>query len=494
MSMAEPKMTVNDYVACAGGGTTVSASSSVTPAGVDVMSSSSESDSEAQGYRLIGLDGENRGFPVVDSTHATTNMQTLMHLLKGNIGTGIMALPAAFKFGGLWLGFAGIFVMGVIALHCMHQLVNCAQYHRRRTGVSSVDYGEVMKQAFAIGPAFFRRFAVASRHVVNVFLCITQFGFCTVYILFIADNIRQVIESFTPVHPSPLWIYQVCIAVLLIPFLAIRNLKWLSPFSAIANVLMAIGLIITLQYCFRDLPSITDRPAVASFKTLPLYFGIAVFAFEGIGVVLPIQNKMKTPQDFGGYCGVLTLGMVIAMAFYAAVGFYGYLKFGDTVHGSITLDLPCHEGLYAAVKVMFAVAMFVTYGVQFYVPIEILWSPLSDYLSNQLLYRYGEYLLRFVFLVITLVLSATIPHLDLMISLVGALSSSAIAIIFPPLLEIMTYWNEPEQLGRFRWRVLKDVVIMVIGTFGFVIGTVTTIASIVVAFQKDAPVPHSSCY
>jgi len=26
-----------------------------------------------------------------------------MHLMKGNIGTGIMALPSAFNYGGLWV-------------------------------------------------------------------------------------------------------------------------------------------------------------------------------------------------------------------------------------------------------------------------------------------------------------------------------------------------------------------------------------------------------
>jgi len=31
------------------------------------------------------------------------NTQALMHLMKGNVGTGIMALPSAFKYGGLWV-------------------------------------------------------------------------------------------------------------------------------------------------------------------------------------------------------------------------------------------------------------------------------------------------------------------------------------------------------------------------------------------------------
>jgi len=65
---------------------------------------------------------------------------------------------------------------------------------------------------------------------------------------------------------------------------------------------------------------------------------------QGIGVVLPVENKMKTPEVFGGWFGVIDLAMTIAMVLYAAMGFYGYLRFGKAVQGSITLNLPCHEG------------------------------------------------------------------------------------------------------------------------------------------------------
>lgn len=60
--------------------------------------------------------------------------------------------------------------------------------------------------------------------------------------------------------------------------------------------------------------------------------------------VLPLENNMKTPQDFGGLTGVLNTGMVIVACLYTAVGFFGYLKYGElTKLGSITLNLPQGE-------------------------------------------------------------------------------------------------------------------------------------------------------
>lgn len=96
---------------------------------------------------------------------------------------------------------------------------------------------------------------------------------------------------------------------------------------------------ITFAYLLKDLPRISTVRAFAPLNALPLYCATAIYAFEGIGVVLPLENNMKTPQDFDGLNGVLNTGMTIVAVMYTAVGFFGYLKYGDRVQASITLNL-----------------------------------------------------------------------------------------------------------------------------------------------------------
>lgn len=56
--------------------------------------------------------------------------------------------------------------------------------------------------------------------------------------------------------------------------------------------------------------------------------------------VLPLQRKMRDQNAFLGKAGVLNLGLTIVIALDNAVGFYGYLKYGEDTNGSITLNLP----------------------------------------------------------------------------------------------------------------------------------------------------------
>lgn len=93
------------------------------------------------------------------------------------------------------------------------------------------------------------------------------------------------------------------------------------------------------MYLLKDLPNVNTVRPFASLNTLPLYCGTAIYAFEGIGIVLPLENNMETPQDFDGLTGVLNTGMAIVTTMYTAIGFFGYLKYGDRVEASITLNL-----------------------------------------------------------------------------------------------------------------------------------------------------------
>ena len=76
---------------------------------------------------------------------------------------------------------------------------------------------------------------------------------------------------------------------ILLPFFllmgSIRHLTILAPFSTVGIILLLAGFIICFRFIFVDLPSPDTRPYVANFAGYPVFFGIAVFAFEGIGVV-----------------------------------------------------------------------------------------------------------------------------------------------------------------------------------------------------------------
>lgn len=176
--------------------------------------------------------------------------------------------------------------------------------------------------------------------MITTFLFITQMGFCCVYFVFVAFNIKEVVDHYFPYNYINVKVYLTLILLPMIPLNLVRNLKYLTPVSLAAAVLTVLGLAFSFFYILQDLPDTDTVKPVASWAQLPLYFGTAIYAFEGIGVILPLENNMKKPEDFGGSTGVLNTGMTIVACLYTTVGFFGYLKYGENVKGSITLNLP----------------------------------------------------------------------------------------------------------------------------------------------------------
>ncbi|KAK7079824.1 hypothetical protein SK128_017929 [Halocaridina rubra] len=283
-------------------------------------------------------------------------------------------------------------------------------------------------------------------------------------------------------------------AILIIPILIIcfiPDLKYLAPVSLLASVIQTCGVIIIFYYVVRDLPEVSEQvPAFKGWDTMPLYFGAAIYAFEGIGLVLPLENQMKNPQRFRGPLGVLNIGMFIVVCLFAAMGFFGYLQYGDEAHGSITLNLPPNEGLAQAVKIMIATAVYLTYPLQMYVVYEIFTPSVRDLFEGSAKKAIAEYVMRTALVIITFLLAAAIPNIGLFISLVGAVSSSALALIFPPILEIVTFWPDK---GKYNSRLIKSILICLFGLVGFVTGTASSIQAIIKYFVNHEKGPPFVC-
>ncbi|KAK0087635.1 hypothetical protein PV325_000514 [Microctonus aethiopoides] len=407
--------------------------------------------------------------------HPTSDLDTLIHLLKGSLGSGILAMPLAFRNAGLYFGLFATFFIGIVCTYCVHILVKCAHKLCRRTQTPSLGYADVAETAFLVGPQSIQKYARLAKATINLFLVIDLIGCCCVYIVFVGENIEPVIEKYAGNN----WDLRVYMALLLPPLLIfsfVKNLKYLAPFSMVANILIAAGMGITFYYIFRDTSEFQSVPAMSEFNRLPLFFGTAIFALEGVGVVMPLENNMKTPNHFIGCPGVLNIGMFFVVGLYTTVGFFGYLRFGEETEASVTLNLPNEEIPAQCVKLMIAIAMFLTYGLQFYVPMEIIWKNMKQHFGARK--SSTEYLTRAAIVIGTVCVAIAVPNLGPFMSLVGAVCLSTLGLMFPSVIELVTVWEEENGLGRFKWRLWKNIFIICFGLLGFVTGAYESLQNI----------------
>ena len=159
----------------------------------------------------------------------------------------------------------------------------------------------------------------------------------------IISKFLQLVQHYLSDLELDVRVWMVIVAVPMIFLSWIRQLKYLAPVSLLGNISLGISFIIIFYYTFQDLPPLSSVPLVAPIEQIPLYFGTALFALTGICMVLPLQQDMGKPSQLRGWTGVLNVGMALVTILLTALGFFGYLRYGEDIEPSITLNLPADD-------------------------------------------------------------------------------------------------------------------------------------------------------
>lgn len=122
----------------------------------------------------------------------TNFAQSLMHTIKGNLGTGILAMSATFAHTGLANAIIGLPLLCLIAIYCVHLLVRSSQHLESKMKWSNLDYAELAKGSFKSGPRWIKPWSGIMCNFIDFILIVNQLGICCVYLVFIVDNIVTV--------------------------------------------------------------------------------------------------------------------------------------------------------------------------------------------------------------------------------------------------------------------------------------------------------------
>ncbi len=392
----------------------------------------------------------------------------MINYLTSASGTGIWTLGMVFQDAGLIFGiFITIFTTSLYA-YCVKILIETSRKICRDLKVPSLTYCEVVEKVFERSDTL-KKWSKSMRIFVDIATFLVFFIGCANYV-FVAATIQEIFNSKFGVE----WDVRIYIAILIIPvslIAQIRELKHLVPLSTMANFLIIGTLLITFYYIFRSPLTITSQSLISSPETWPVAITMFLFAINNVRFVLSLETEMEDPQRFLGYTGVLNVACSVIAIFYAFIGFFSYLRYGDDIKSSVTLNLPMEEPAALTAKIFIGLVVLSYFGFIFYILMETLWIRLKEKIVGKTRSNLYQISIRFLLAISMALLAILIPNLRVFVSLSGAICGSIFTFFIPILVD--TIYSYPDGYGIFKWKLVMNfgifclfLVVIFTGTYG----------------------------
>jgi len=335
------------------------------------------------------------------------------------IGAGVLGLPYAFKRAGLLEGVLVMLLVSYFAIKAMLLIIDCkykvlsvlyqyenlteeleeprTQEKKRRSGgekVKSVNgntyvelkCSDVEDEEEEVGAnnnriaksargaheiqysdIGFAAFGVGGRAVIDFALLTSQIGFCCAYLIFISENL----STYIPSVAKESWLFLLLPPLFLLTL--VKDISQFAVFSLFAQLSNIFAFTVVYWFDFQHLHLAQVHPQEFSLEGFPFYFSVAIYCFEGAGMILSLEESLATEirDQFRSYF-VRTILAITTL--YITFGVAGYLSYGPETNEIITLNLPSNEGFNFAilVKICLCFSLFFTYPIMLFPVTSIL--------------------------------------------------------------------------------------------------------------------------
>jgi proton-coupled amino acid transporter len=384
----------------------------------DISGEGERSEDETFGERsaLLETPGKRRKKRKEKAAHGASPKGAALLLLKSFVGTGVLFLPKAFLNGGMLFSCVILLFVAALSYYCF--LLLCST----RLAVPA-SFGGMGKKIYGKWMLI----------MINFSLVISQIGFSSAYIVFVSENLQAFVlavskcKTFIDIK----WLILLQMIVFL-PLSLYRNIQNIQKVAIVADVFILLGLVYLYYF---DIFTLVSNHGIADIKPFnpkdwTLFIGTAIFTFEGIGLIIPIQESMKEPRKFPGVLGFV---MILITVVFTSMGALSYAAYGSKTETVVILNMPQDSKFVNAVQFIYSLAILLSTPLQFFPAIEITSKALfSKTGKNNPYIKWKKNIYRFLMVAFC----ATVAwiganDLDKFVALVGSFACIPLVYIYP---------------------------------------------------------------
>ena len=388
--------------------------------------------------------------------------------LRSFFHTNVLAMPYVFHQTGVVMGMV-IMVLVSIACEYATELFLLAKY--ALPDPSKVNgYGDVPRLTFGDWyPTF------------NIFYGVIHLiGFQ----VFAAKNSQVMFRTIFGVTDN-VYAYRIGMIVpsaIAVPLIFMKSAHNQRPLSIVSNTLVFISVIVLLFAFPYDAFDVSVGPSTVS--NLGVALGIVVYAFTGIGSVIPVERTMPARR----YKSLLRPAVAMAFLLLVLFGISGYVSFGGSTCAVITMSLA--EGpTKGAVAVMLFIASIAIIPQQIFPFAEVMDRRLLGLTKLPTYFQLSANVYRIGATVGCAFVAYFVPYYGLLSAISGAIGCSVMGFLVPGLLERS---RRSRRNPSLRWWE-HALVFSMVGFSIFILIACTT-ASVYQLFNIDEKDYEVKCY